>query len=81
MSEYPYYEFHAVDRPLTSQQVEGIRGLSSRAQVTSSSFVNVYPFGDFRGDPDKLIEKYFNAFLCLQIPGEADHRFRPKPIT
>ena len=65
MSEYQYFEFQAVDRPLTSKQMDELRRYSSRAQITPSSFVNVYNYGDFRGDPDKLIEKYFDAFLYL----------------
>ncbi len=52
MSEYQYFEFQAVDRPLTSKQMDELRRYSSRAQITPSSFVNVYNYGDFRGDPD-----------------------------
>lgn len=65
MSEYQYYEFQAVDRLLTSKQMEELRRYSSRAQITPSSFVNVYNYGDFRGDPYKLMGKYFDAFLYL----------------
>lgn len=65
MSEYQYYEFQAVDRPLTRKQMEELRRYSSRAQITPSSFVNVYNYGDFRGDPEELVEKYFDAFLYL----------------
>jgi hypothetical protein len=45
--------------------MDELRRYSSRAQITPSSFVNVYNYGDFRGDPDELIEKYFDAFLYL----------------
>ena len=65
MSEYQYYEFQSLDRPLSAKQMNELRRYSSRAQITSSSFVNVYNFGDFRGDPDRLIDKYFDAFLYL----------------
>jgi len=65
MSEYQYYEFRSIDRPLSARQMEELRKISSRAQITPSSFVNVYNYGDFRGDPDKLIDKYFDAFLYL----------------
>lgn len=65
MSEYQYYEFQAVDRPLTQEQMAKLRRYSSRAQITPSSFVNVYNWGDFRGDPRKWIEEYFDAFLYL----------------
>ena len=65
LSEYQYYEFLAVDRPLSAQQFAEVRGLSSRAQVSSTRFVNTYNFGDFRGDPRKLMERYFDAHLYL----------------
>ena len=65
MSEYQYYEFQAVDRPLTQKQMSELRGYSSRAQITPSSFFNVYNWGNFKGDPDKWMERYFDAFLYL----------------
>jgi hypothetical protein len=63
MSEYQYYEFQALDRPLTQQQVSKLRAYSSRAQITPSSFVNEYNWGDFKGDPRQWMERYFDAFL------------------
>lgn len=65
MSEYQYYEFVAVDRPLDDHQLRELRALSSRAQITPTSFVNEYHWGDFRGDPRALMERYFDAFLYL----------------
>ncbi|MGB8932191.1 MAG: hypothetical protein WCC48_13185 [Anaeromyxobacteraceae bacterium] len=49
MSEYQYYEFQAVDRPLTAKELTTLRGLSSRATITSTRFVNSYSFGSFKG--------------------------------
>jgi FtsZ-interacting cell division protein YlmF len=65
MSEYQYYEFRALDRPLTPEQVDELRACSSRARISPDRFVNVYNWGDFKGDPDKWMEKYFDAFLYL----------------
>ncbi|MGD0776492.1 MAG: hypothetical protein ABSC05_27065 [Candidatus Solibacter sp.] len=65
MSEYQYYEFRATDRPLTDQEMASLRAISSRAHITSASFVNVYNYGDFRGDPEALMEKVFDAFLYV----------------
>ena len=65
MSEYQYYEFQAVDRPLTQEQVSELRSYSTRAQITLTSFINVYNWGDFKGNPNKWMEKYFDAFLYL----------------
>ena len=65
MSEYQYYEFVAIDRPLSAGQLGEVRALSTRAQITPTSFVNTYEWGNFRGDPRALIERYYDAFLYL----------------
>jgi hypothetical protein len=63
MSEYQYYEFRAIDRPLTSRQMGELRELSTRAEITPTSFTNEYQWGDFKGDPRRMMEKYFDAFF------------------
>lgn len=63
MSEYQYYEFQAIDRPLTAEEMRELRSLSTRARITPTSFVNEYSWGSFKGDERKLMEKYFDAFL------------------
>jgi len=63
MSEYQYYEFLAVDRPLTAQQIEAVRRFSSRAEISSTRFVNEYQWGDFRGDPDSFLARYYDLML------------------
>ena len=40
-----------------------LRKLSTRAEITTTSFTNEYHFGDFRGNPRSMMEKYFDAFL------------------
>jgi hypothetical protein len=65
MSEYQYYEFTAVDKPLNEKDMQALRNLSTRAQITISSFVNEYNWGDFKGNPLKLMERYFDAFLYV----------------
>jgi hypothetical protein len=61
MSEYQYYEFLAMDRPLNDRELKELRSLSTRADITPTSFVNEYHWGDFRGDPSTLMERYFDA--------------------
>jgi len=63
MSEYQYYEFQAIDRPLTQKHMDELRSYSTRARITRTSFVNDYSWGDFKGDPDAWMEKYFDAFF------------------
>ncbi|HEX5870775.1 MAG TPA: hypothetical protein VFY65_10185 [Longimicrobium sp.] len=65
MSEYQYYEFQAVDRPLTDDEMRQMRAVSSRARITSTRFVNDYSWGDFKGQPDRWMERWFDAFLYL----------------
>ena len=65
MSEYQYYEFQAVDRPLTEREMGELRACSSRATITATRFVNHYEWGSFKGDSSAWIDKYFDAFLYL----------------
>ena len=65
MSEYQYYEFLATDRPLDRSEIAALRALSSRAEITPTTFTNVYNWGDFKGSPAKLMEKYFDAHIYV----------------
>jgi len=65
MSEYQYYEFLAIDRPLNKEQMAKLRAISTRATITSTRFQNVYNWGDFKGNPLKLMEEYFDAFVYV----------------
>lgn len=81
MSEYQYYEFRAIDRPLDERAMAALRALSSRAEITPTSLINVYHFGDFKGNPDRLMDEYFDAHLyvanwgtrrlMLRLPGRS----------
>jgi hypothetical protein len=42
VSEYQYYEFLAIDRPLDEDERAEVRSLSTRARITATSFVNEY---------------------------------------
>jgi len=76
VSEYQYYEFLALDKPLTDEQRSELRKLSSRAEITATRFVNEYNYGDFRGNPEKLMERYFDAFCYLANWGTRRLMFR-----
>ncbi|HET6605797.1 MAG TPA: hypothetical protein VFG62_03965 [Rhodopila sp.] len=65
MSEYQYYEFLAVDRPLSDADRKALRKLSSRAEITARRFTNSYEWGDFRGDPCAMMERWFDLHLYL----------------
>src|SRR3954468_3238593 len=63
MSEYQYYEFRAIDRPLDRKEMDELRALSTRAEITPTSFTNTYHWGDFKGNPGALMDRYFDAFV------------------
>ena len=74
MSEYQYYEFQSVDRRLSDKEMQELRAYSTRAHITPTSFANEYSFGDFKGNPDAWMEKYFDAFLYVANWGT--HEFK-----
>ena len=76
MSEYQYYEFQAIDRPLTADAREEMHRLSSRVQLTASSASFVYNYGDFRGNPKSVLAKYFDMMLYISNMGTRQLIFR-----
>jgi hypothetical protein len=65
MSEYRYYEFQAIERPLSAEEMGELRSRSSRARITPTSFVNDYSWGSLKGSADAWMERYFDAFLHI----------------
>jgi hypothetical protein len=76
MSEYQYYEFVAIDEPLSADQQANLRAISTRALITPTSFVNHYEWGDLKADPRRLVERCFDAFLYLANWGTHRLMFR-----
>jgi len=81
MSEYQYYDFIAIDEPLTPKQMAELCACSSRANITATSFVNDYQWGNLEGDPADWMRRYFDVYvyvanwctciLCLRLPKSA----------
>ena len=65
MSEYQYYEFQAVDRPLDETDRQALRAISTRARITATSFTNSYEWGDLKGDPVDFVKRWFDLHLYL----------------
>ncbi|MDD5482748.1 MAG: hypothetical protein PHP98_03745 [Kiritimatiellae bacterium] len=55
----------AVDRRLTEDEQEPVQGLSSHIEVSPSSAVVTYSWGDFKHDPEDVLVRYFDAHLYL----------------
>jgi len=82
LSEYQYYEFQAIDRPLTEGDRQALRALSTRARITATSFTNSYEWGDFKGDPARVMESWFDLHLYLVNGGSRRLMIRlPKPLV
>jgi len=81
MSEYQRYDFLAIDRPLNNEEMDELRSISSRAEITATQFTNEYNWGDLKADPIKLLERYFDAYVyvanwgtrrfAMRLPAEA----------
>jgi hypothetical protein len=90
MSEYQYYEFAAIERPLTAGEMTELRAVSSRADITAQSFINHYSWGDLKAKPADWMQRYFDAFvywanwcscsLSLRVPLEVFTEEELKPF-
>jgi hypothetical protein len=91
MSEYQYYEFAAIDRPLTGAEMTQLRAVSTRAEITPVGFVNHYEWGDLKADPADWMRRYFDAFvytanwcscrLALRVPLATFRKAELKPFS
>src|SRR6266702_2629971 len=71
MSEYQYYEFQALDRPLTQREMRELRRYSTRATITATRFVNHYEWGNFKGDAFLYYANWGTHRLMLRVPSRA----------
>jgi len=76
MSTYQYYEFQAIDRPLTEKEQQAIARLSSRVEPHPRHAVFVYHWSDFPGNPEEILAKYYDAMLYMANWGSRQLIFR-----
>ena len=76
MSEYQYFEFRVVEQPLNRDEMSQLRALSTRAVITPTSFTNTYHWGDFRGNPRRMMEGYFDAHIYISNWGTVTFMLR-----
>ena len=74
--EYQYYEFQAIDRPLTKAELDYVQSLSSRVRPTATRAIFTYSYADFRGNPLSVLEKCFDAMLYMANWGSYQLAFR-----
>lgn len=63
MSEYQYYEFRSIDRPLTKEEQKEIGSWSSRTHPTPTGAIFSYSYRDFPKNEKRVVEKYFDAMF------------------
>ncbi|MCB0164442.1 MAG: hypothetical protein KDI79_09460 [Anaerolineae bacterium] len=76
MSEYQYYEFRAIDRPLTAEEQRAIGKLSSRVNLSPVHASFVYNYGDFPGRAEDVLTRYFDAMFYIANWGSRQLMFR-----
>ncbi len=82
MSEYQYYEWQTLERPLTADEQKAVNGLSSHIDVTSSQAIVTYEWSNFKHDSIQVLAKYFDSFLYLADWGTRRLAFRfPKGLV
>jgi hypothetical protein len=76
MSEYQFYEFQAIDRPLTPAEQQAVARLSSRVDPHPRRAVFTYSWSDFPGRAEEVLAKYYDAMLYLANWGSRRLMFR-----
>jgi len=76
MSEFQYFEWQTVNRPLTEKEQAAVGRLSSHIDVSSSRAVVTYSWGDFKHDPRQVLVRFFDAHLYLANWGSRRLMFR-----
>jgi hypothetical protein len=65
MSEYQYYEFCKINSPLTAAARKEMYSLSTRANVSTHGASYVYHYGNFKGDPKRILLNHFDVFFYI----------------
>jgi hypothetical protein len=76
MSEYQYYEFQAIDRPLTTEEQRAVSNLSSRVDPHPRRAVFVYHYTGLSADAKELLAKYYDAMFYIANWGTTRLMFR-----
>lgn len=81
MSEYQYYEFLAVDRPLTPDEQRAVARLSSRVDPHPRRAIFTYSWSDFPGRAEEVLAQYYDAMIYMANWGSRQLAFRfPKAL-
>jgi hypothetical protein len=70
VSEFQYYEFHAIDKPLSLEAQEEVSSMSSRVKLSPKKAVFSYSYGDFRYKEEKVVIDYFDFMFYMANWGQ-----------
>jgi hypothetical protein len=76
MSEYQYFEFQAIDRPLTGEQQAVMRRISHKVDLSPVRAAFTYHAGSFNAEPAALLAQHFDAMIHLTGWGDKRLMFR-----
>jgi hypothetical protein len=76
MSEYQYFEFQALDQPLTSAQQSAMRRISHSVELTPARAAFTYTAGSFKAEPSAVVLQHFDAMIHLTGWGDKRLMFR-----
>ncbi len=76
MSEYQDYRWSCVNRSLSRADAKQVGQLSSHIDVTAHSAHVDYSYGDFKHDPIKILDSYFDVFTYEANWGSQTVAFR-----
>ena len=72
MSEYQYYKFERLDGYLDAKARQALRSISSRAEISATSFQVYYTYSDLKAEPFELMLKYFDIGFYYADWGSID---------
>jgi hypothetical protein len=63
MSEFQFYDFRCIDKPLTENERREVNSWSSRSNASSHRATFTYAYGDFGKTPLDCVARYFDAMF------------------
>ncbi len=82
MSEFQYYDFRSIDKPLTDGERREINKWSSRSNASSHRATFNYSYGSFGKNPSDCVARYFDALFYTANWGTRHLIFRfPKKMV
>lgn len=63
MSQFQYYEFHAIDKTLSTEDLEAVRQISSRVRLSTHKAVFTYSYGSFRYKEEEVLLDHFDFMI------------------